>query len=468
MLRKKKYRTPAESASDAASTTGAPSTEAIAPPTGAEEELKVVSEGATGVTAPAHTTPASPSSVGFNTSPSPTAAVKLVDFSRKVYVAPLTTIGNLPYRRILKEFGADITCGEMAMAQNIQSGQSSEWALLRRHSSEDLFGVQLAGGHADYMGRTAKIIENETQTDFIDLNCGCPIDVICSKGAGSALMNRPKKLIDVVSSLTRTLKKTSVTVKIRTGWDHNNPTGHKLIPEIQKVSRGKISAIMMHGRSRLQRYTGPANWEYILRAARAQDTSLPTIPIIGNGDIFSYDDWKGHQQMLQDNMTGDEIGLCDCAMIGRGAIIKPWLPTEVKESRHWDISASERMDMYKRFVSYGMEHWGSDQQGINTTRRFLLEWLSFTHRYVPMGIIEHDRLPQRISQKPPLYRGRGDLETLLSSPHSDDWIEIARILLGPLPDGFRFTPKHKSNSYAAPVATQVVESAASEVSNDWN
>lgn len=66
--------------------------------------------------------------------------------------------------------------------------------------------------------------------------------------------------------------------------------------------------------------------------------------------------------------------------------------------------------------------------------RFLLEWLSFTHRYVPMGIIEQDKVPQRINQKPPLYRGRGDLETLLSSPHVDDWIEISRILLGPLPE----------------------------------
>ena len=88
---------------------------------------------------------------------------------------------------------------------------------------------------------------------------------------------------------------------------------------------------------------------------------------------------------------------------GRGAIIKPWLPTEIKDERHWDISASERFDMYKRFVWYGLEHWGSDQQGVNTTRRFLLEWLSFTHRYVPVGLIDTARLPQRISQKPPSY-----------------------------------------------------------------
>lgn len=72
------------------------------------------------------------------------------------------------------------------------------------------------------------------------------------------------------------------------------------------------------------------------------------------------------------NLSGEEIGLCNCAMLGRGAIIKPWLPTEIKEERQWDISASERLDMYRRFVWYGLEHWGSDQQGINTTRRLII------------------------------------------------------------------------------------------------
>jgi tRNA-dihydrouridine synthase 3 len=104
----------------------------------------------------------------------------------------------------------------------------------------------------------------------------------------------------------------------------------------------------------------------------------------GNGDLFSYQDWTSHRSLLADNLSGEEIGLCNCAMIGglaltlapllthssgRGAIIKPWLPTEIKDERNWDISATERLDMYKRFVWYGLEHWGSDVQGINTTRR---------------------------------------------------------------------------------------------------
>lgn len=134
-----------------------------------------------------------------------------------------------------------------------------------------------------------QILEHETQSDFVDLNCGCPIDAICSKGAGSALLNRPKKLYEAIQTLTKHLSR-PVTVKIRTGWDDKNPIGHKLIPEIQKISKGKIAAIMMHGRSRLQRYTGAANWEYILTAARSQDTALPIIPVIGN--VNSYENSK--------------------------------------------------------------------------------------------------------------------------------------------------------------------------------
>ena len=136
----------------------------------------------------------------------------MVDFSNKVYIAPLTTVGNLPFRRVLKDFGADITCGEMAMSFNVEGGQSSEWALLKRHQQEDVFGIQIAGVclcvcvcdlsmpstpthtnlststtgcNNDILSHTAQLLERYTRTDFIDLNCGCPIDVVTNRGAGT-------------------------------------------------------------------------------------------------------------------------------------------------------------------------------------------------------------------------------------------------------------------------------------------
>lgn len=197
--------------------------------------------------------------------------------------------------------------------------------------------------------------------------------------------------------------------------------------------------MQVHGRSRLQRYQREANWDYIGQVAQAQSNDLPKIPVIGNGDIFSYHDYE-------EKMTRE--GVEATAMLARGALIKPWLATEIKERRDWDISATERLDILKEFVRFCLEHWGSDQQGVNNTRRYLLEWLSFLYRYMPVGMLEV--VPQQMNQRPPKNLcGRNDLETLMLSSNCQDWIKISEILLGPVPDGFRFEPKHKANAFKA-------------------
>ncbi|KAK4794472.1 hypothetical protein SAY86_012466 [Trapa natans] len=305
---------------------------------------------------------------------------KLIDFRDKLYLAPLTTVGNLPFRRVCKVLGADITCGEMAMGTNLLQGQASEWALLRRHSSEDIFGVQICGAYPDTVARTVELIDQECSVDFIDINMGCPIDIVVNKGAGSALLMKPMRMKAVVEASSSTVE-TPITIKC---------------------------------------------------ANRAPDT----LQVVGNGDIFSYLDW---------NKNKSDCPKLSTCMIARGALIKPWIFTEIKEQRHWDISSGEQLNILRDYVRFGLQHWGSDRKGVETTRHFLLEWLSDTYRYVPVGLL--DVIPQKLNWRSPSYCGRDDLEALMASDSAADWVRISEMLLGKVPDGFTFAPKHKSNSY---------------------
>lgn len=259
-------------------------------------------------------------------------------------------------------------------------------------------------------------------------------------------MQRPNKVKQIVRGLTATLS-CPITLKMRTGWNERHPMAHNLMRTAEELGQGRIAAFMLHGRSRLQRYSKLADWSYIGEVAKGfEGAPAPSIPIIGNGDIFSHTEWEEHKAMG---------GISTCCMLARGALIKPWLPTEIKERRAWDISASERLDILRDFVSFGLEHWGSDQQGVNTTRRFLLEWLSFLYRYIPVGVLEVT--PQHLNDRPPPFCGRSDLETKMASKDCKDWIHLSEMLLGPVPPDFSFLPKHKANSYGSASSTTQAE-----------
>ncbi|KAG0321723.1 tRNA-dihydrouridine(47) synthase [NAD(P)(+)]-like protein [Linnemannia gamsii] len=358
---------------------------------------------------------------------------KKIDFRGKTYLAPLTTVGNLPFRRICKEYGVDITCGEMAMASNLVQGQKAELALLRRHKSEDIFGVQLTGNKIDVVVRACDMINQVAEVDFVDLNMGCPIDLVFNAGAGSGLLASPGKMRRMVTGMKSVLD-VPVTVKFRMAINDKKPIGVNLTPQFHNLGAALGT---LHGRSRQQRYTKLADWDYISQCAQT-DRGIPGnddyMPIFGNGDILGPSDYYRH---LNEHKV-------DGCMIARGALMKPWIFEEIKSNRDWDISSGERFDMMKRFCDFGLEHWGSDTQGVNQTRRFLLEWQSFLHRYVPVGLLEV--LPQKINDRPPAFVGRNDLETLMASPDVSDWIKLSDMILGPAPEAFRFDPKHKANS----------------------
>lgn len=379
-------------------------------------------------------------------------------------LAPLTTQGNLPFRRLCVELGAQLTYSEMALSMPLIQGHKPEWALMRAHGSEALpptvssranvvqgydnskdlkFGAQIASNKYRWVMKATEILSTLTPNlRVIDLNCGCPIDLLYREGAGSALLDTPSKLEKMLRGMNTVSQEIPITVKIRMGTRDNSPNAQKLVErlvlgghESSLVNCGPsgVAAITLHGRSRQQRYTREADWEYISETAalikrlnekeaditdtiREPDERL--LPngtktwFLGNGDCYSHIDYDNHIK---------HAGV-DSVMVGRGALIKPWLFEEIQSGQYLDKSASERLSYVEKFAKYGMETWGSDEYGIGITRRFLLEWLSFTCRYMPIGVLEH--LPPRINDRPPQWRGRNDLETLMGSHNHKDWIKI--------------------------------------------
>jgi tRNA-dihydrouridine synthase 3 len=370
----------------------------------------------------------------------------------------------------------------------IVQGANPEWALMKAHESEitppsvsgtastvvpgydnasDLkFGVQIAAGKPWIaLKATEAIAKLCPHVRAIDLNSGCPIDLVCNMGAGSALLDNHSRLEKLLRGMNAVSGDIPITLKIRMGTKDNAPTADSLVKRVlfggkdaQEAGLGPtgIAAITLHGRSRHQRYTRLADWEYIsdiaalIRAinrtnAEKADTAAESdardrpnggkVLFVGNGDILSHEDYNAHIQN----------DLVDSAMIGRGALIKPWIFEEIAAGQYLDKSPTERLGYVEDFVRYGLDTWGTDERGVQTTRRFLLEWLSFSHRYVPVGLLE--RLPPKINDRPPAFRGRGDSETMLASDNYNDWIRISEMYLGRAERNFRFTPKHKSNSY---------------------
>ncbi|KTW27488.1 tRNA dihydrouridine synthase DUS3 [Pneumocystis jirovecii RU7] len=379
---------------------------------------------------------------------------------RKI-LAPLTTVGNIPFRRICCSFGADVTYSEMIVSLPLLQGSKSEWALPRAHISErselrngrrGLFGAQICGSKLWQSIKATEVLANVcNEIDFIDLNCGCPIDLIYKQGAGSALLDSQTKMIKMLGGMTYVSNSIPITTKIRMGTKDSKPTAIKLISKLRRELN--LSAVVLHARSRQQRYTKKADWEYIRQCAsmisavkkydaynedykeNSEIGNPPYMAFIGNGDIYSWEDWEAAMA------SG-----VDTAMIARGALIKPWIFEEIESKKYIDKTSSQRLDILRQFCEYGLDYWGSDDFGVNTTRRFLCEFLSFFHRYVPVTMLEV--LPPNIQDRPLAWQGRNELETLLASENSEDWVKISEMFLGKVKDNtFKFIPKHKSNSY---------------------
>jgi tRNA-dihydrouridine synthase 3 len=353
-------------------------------------------------------------------------------FEDAVVLAPLTVGGNLPFRRLCSELGADVTVGEMAVVRKLLKGSSAEFALLKSHPDERFFGVQLADNKAETLVEGARLAESRGAR-FVDLNCGCPIDQITRRGLGASLLRKPARLGRLVAAMKAAVQ-VPVTVKLRAGWHEDKVNVYEVA---RACEEGGADAIAIHGRTREQRYSKAADWDLIGRVAAERG-----VPVVGNGDILT--SYEARERRARTGVRS--------VMLGRGALIKPWLFREIKDGRTWLPTPQERFAVLWRFVELMREHFGADERGVRRAMRFLPWHLNFFCRYVPLpeaehavAAREHPLLQSRLQAPPPgsaLERLLGDArpethqklaEELLASASRDDAHERALRLADSLP-----------------------------------
>lgn len=229
-----------------------------------------------------------------------------IEMKNQVVLAPMAGVCNPAFRLIAKEFGAGLVCAEMVSGKAIVHGNERTREMLFVDEREKPLSLQIFGGDKESLVEAAKVVDQETNADIIDINMGCPAPKVTKIDAGARWLLDPNKIHEMVSAVVASVSK-PVTVKMRIGWDSEHIY---VVDNVKAVEQAGGKAVSIHGRTREQQYTGHADWSYIKQAKEAV-----SIPIIGNGDVATPEDAR---RMLEE--TG-----CDGVMIGRGALGNPWM-----------------------------------------------------------------------------------------------------------------------------------------------
>jgi putative TIM-barrel protein, nifR3 family len=284
-------------------------------------------------------------------------------------LAPMEDVSDPPFRRLCKQHGADMLYSEFISSEGLIRDAIKSRQKLDIFDYERPVGIQIFGGDEEAMALSAKIVAT-VNPDLVDINFGCPVKKVVSKGAGAGVL----KDIDLMVRLTKAVVNSTslpVTVKTRLGWDEQSINIEEVAERLQDVG---ISALTIHARTRSQMYKGHSDWSYI---AKVKNNQRIVIPIFGNGDIDS-----AEKALEYRNKYG-----VDGIMIGRAAIGYPWIFEEIK---HYFATGqllppptmADRVEAVRNHLLWSVE-WKGERQGVLEMRRHYANYFKGIPNFKP-------------------------------------------------------------------------------------
>ena len=269
--------------------------------------------------------------------------IKDVEFENNVFLAPMAGIADRAFRELCINYGAGYTVSEMVSSKGLTMGDKKSGELLTLGEIENPAGVQIFGDNPEIMAQAAKMCI-KYHPNIIDINMGCPAPKIAMNGGGASLMKNPLLAGEIIKAVSKAVD-IPVTVKIRKGWDDENITAVELA---KSAAINGAAAITVHGRTRMQMYSGKVDYNIIAKVKKAVD-----IPVIANGDIV--DEQSAAIMFEKTN--------CDAIMIGRGALGNPWIFRRINaylnECRVLpDVSINEKMVVMLKHIQKIIEYKG--------------------------------------------------------------------------------------------------------------